>query len=212
MSTEQLIRMLAADRSERVASLGARLAAALAVGLAVSVVLFWLTLGPRPDIASAAGTPRFVFKFVVSLVVAVAAAGLVLRLVRPGADAGAWLVALLVGPVLLAVAIVLELLSVPQAAWWPRLVGANAYLCLASIPLLAAPVLAALLVALREGASTQPAVAGAIAGMLAGSLGAVLYAAHCVDDSPLFVATWYGLAIGLVTAVGALAGARLLRW
>lgn len=212
MSTEQLIRMLAADRTGRAAALGARLAAALAVGLAVAAGLFWLTLGPRPDIASAAGTLRFLFKFVVTLVVAVAAGGLVLRLVRPGADAGAWLVALLVGPVLLAVAVVLELLSVPQSAWWPRLVGANSYLCLVSIPLLAAPVLAALLVALREGAPTRPAVAGAIAGALAGSLGAALYAAHCVDDSPLFVATWYGIAIALVTAIGALAGARLLRW
>jgi hypothetical protein len=56
------------------------------------------------------------------------------------------------------------------------------------------------------------AIAGAMAGALAGSLGAVLYAAHCVDDSPLFVATWYGIAIALVTAVGALLGHRLLRW
>ena len=58
----------------------------------------------------------------------------------------------------------------------------------------------------------SPALAGAVAGTLAGSLGAALYAAHCVDDSPLFVATWYGLAITVVAVVGALLGARLLRW
>jgi hypothetical protein len=212
MSTEALIRMLAADRAGRATSVGARLAAALALGLAVAALLFWLMLGPRPDIASAAGTSRFLLKFVVTFALAVATAGLVLRLVRPGAARGAWLAALLVGPVLLAVAVLLELVSAPQSAWWPRLVGANSYLCLSSIPLLAAPVLAALLVALREGAPTQPAVAGAIAGALAGSLGALLYATHCVDDSPLFVATWYGIAIVLVTAVGALLGHRLLRW
>jgi hypothetical protein len=39
-----------------------------------------------------------------------------------------------------------------------------------------------------------------------------LYAAHCSDDSPLFVATWYTLATALVAAIGALAGARFLRF
>ncbi|MGA7427255.1 MAG: NrsF family protein, partial [Rhodoplanes sp.] len=32
------------------------------------------------------------------------------------------------------------------------------------------------------------------------------------DDSPLFVATWYSLAITLVVAVGAVLGPRVLRW
>jgi hypothetical protein len=38
-----------------------------------------------------------------------------------------------------------------------------------------------------------------------------MYAAHCTDDSPLFVATWYTLATALVTAIGALLGVRFLR-
>ena len=37
---------------------------------------------------------------------------------------------------------------------------------------------------------------------------ATLYASHCTDDSPLFVATWYTIATALVAAVGALAGSR----
>jgi len=41
---------------------------------------------------------------------------------------------------------------------------------------------------------------------------ATLYAAHCTDDSPLFVATWYTLATALVTALGALIGSKLLRF
>ena len=51
-----------------------------------------------------------------------------------------------------------------------------------------------------------PALAGAIAGMLSAGLAATLYASHCTDDSPLFVATWYTIATALVTAIGALAG------
>jgi hypothetical protein len=212
MKTDELIRALAADQPGRLPSLGTRFAAALAMGLVIAAILFWLALGPRPDIAAAAGMLPFVFKFVVTLVLAAAAAGLVLRLARPGAARGAWQLALLLAPILLALGIVLELFSVPQSGWWPRLIGTNSLLCLASIPLLAAPVLAAVMLALRQGAPTEPAIAGAVAGLLAGSLGAALYAAHCVDDSPLFVATWYGLAIALTTLAGALLGARLLRW
>jgi hypothetical protein len=66
--------------------------------------------------------------------------------------------------------------------------------------------------ALRAGAPRVPAWAGAVAGLLAGCLSAALYATHCPDDSPLFVAVWYALAVMLVTLAGALAGHRLLRW
>jgi hypothetical protein len=43
-------------------------------------------------------------------------------------------------------------------------------------------------------------------------VGATLYASHCTDDSPLFVATWYSIATALVAAIGALAGSRMLRF
>jgi hypothetical protein len=38
------------------------------------------------------------------------------------------------------------------------------------------------------------------------------YATNCFDDSPLFVVTWYPLAIGTVTLAGYLSGRWLLRW
>ena len=79
---------------------------------------------------------------------------------------------------------------------------------LLSCPLL----LAAALIGLRHGAPTRPALAGAIAGLLSAGLAATLYAAHCTDDSPLFVATWYTIATAMVAAIGALAGSRLLRF
>jgi hypothetical protein len=47
---------------------------------------------------------------------------------------------------------------------------------------------------------------------VAAGLAATLYASHCADDSPLFVATWYSLAIALVVAAGAWLGPRVLRW
>jgi hypothetical protein len=91
-------------------------------------------------------------------------------------------------------------------------VGINAIFCLKSIPFLAAAPLVAVLLALRQGAPEHPTLAGAAAGLFAGAIGAACYATHCPDDSPLFVAAWYTLAIGFVAAIGAAAGRRLLRW
>jgi hypothetical protein len=91
-----------------------------------------------------------------------------------------------------------------------RLVGNNSKICMSGIPLISLPLLAAALIGLRHGAPTRPALAGAIAGLVSSGLAATLYAAHCTDDSPLFVATWYTLATALVSVVGALAGRKVL--
>jgi hypothetical protein len=66
--------------------------------------------------------------------------------------------------------------------------------------------------ALRNAAPANPGLAGAIAGLASAGIAATLYASHCVDDSPLFVMTWYSLAIGVVTLIGYFAGRRWLAW
>lgn len=105
-----------------------------------------------------------------------------------------------------------ELVVMPPSTWMPRLVGVNARFCLIVIPLLSIPPLVGFLAALRQTAPANPGLAGALAGLGAGGIGATLYASHCIDDSPLFVLTWYSLAIAIVTSVGFLAGRHLLRW
>ncbi|MDQ6436138.1 NrsF family protein [Mesorhizobium sp. LHD-90] len=210
MDTESLIRGLAGDAKQAGPRLSAVLAGALAVAVAVAGLAFFAMLGPRPDIALAAETPRFLFKFVVTLALALTAAGAFSALARPGAPV-AWRL-LAAAPLLVLAAVAVELLLVPQDQWEARWIGANAAQCLTFIPLIALGPLAILLWAMRRGAPTRPRAAGALAGLLAGGIAATFYAAHCADDSPLFVATWYTLAIVLLTAVGATAGARLLRW
>jgi hypothetical protein len=93
-----------------------------------------------------------------------------------------------------------------------RLVGSNSKICLTVIPALSLPLLIAALIGLRHGAPSRPALSGAIAGLLSAGFAATLYASHCTDDSPLFVATWYTLAVALVAAVGALVGSRVLKY
>jgi hypothetical protein len=212
MKTDELIRALTADHAPRGASLERALAGAAAAGFATAAALFVLILGPRPDIVTAFGEPRFAFKFVITLLLAASSAMVGLRLARPMDPASPWRAVLAAVPIILLVAVLVELIVVPLGSWPDRLIGSNSMLCLTSIPLLAAPVLVATLLVLRRGASLRPGLTGAVAGLLAGALGAALYAAHCPDDSPLFVMAWYGLAIAAVAIVGALAGAKVLRW
>jgi hypothetical protein len=210
MRTDDLIRALAADRTAAPQPPGRMLVLAAAAGLALSAMAFAIWLGPRPDIAEAATHARFLFKPLLMLALAAMSGWLLLRLMRPGAPVR--LLALAAIPAVLAVAVAAELVTLPPSRWPGALVGDNWYLCLGLIPLLSLPLAAALLFALRHGAPTRPAIAGAVAGLTASSLAAALYAVNCTDDSPLFVATWYSLAIAAVSIASALAGHRMLRW
>jgi hypothetical protein len=210
--TFELIAALAADPVSEPIRLGRRVAAALVIGLVGSVALYGLLLGPRPDIAAACGTMRFWLKFVDSFAFSLPTLLLTLRLARPDAKPRALALWLAAPFILLAAGVVVELSVVPQTEWMSRLVGANAMHCTITIPMLAAPVLAALIVALRAGAPLHPGLTGALAGAAAAGVGALVYASSCPDDSPLFVATWYPLATLICMGVGALAGRRFLAW
>ena len=212
MKTSELIAALAADPVPEPVRLGRRITAALAIGFLGSLAIYVLMLGPRPDMAAALGSMRFWLKFVDSFAFALPTFLLTLRLARPDAKPRALTLWLLAPFVLLAAGVVAELVLVPQSAWMSRLMGANAMHCTVTIPTLAAPVLVALIVALRPGAPLYPGLTGAMAGAAAAGVGALLYASSCPDDSPLFVATWYPLATLICMGVGALAGRRFLAW
>jgi len=214
MRTEDLINALALDHAARPRPAPLRLTflAAIGAGFACAVVAFALALGVRPDVASAVETWRYDFKFIMTLTLAFTSARLVWRLARPGADARSAEFAMMTAPVLLLCAVAYELWAVPGNSWLPRAIGTNSVACVVSITLLSLAPLAAAFYALREGAPLKPGLAGAAAGLLASSLAATLYAMHCPDDSPLFGAIWYTLAIGVVSFAGMLAGRRLLRW
>jgi hypothetical protein len=212
VKTSELIAALAADPVPEQIRLGRRVALALVVGLAASVVLYWLLLGPRPDIAAASGSMRFWMKFVDSFAFALPTLLLTLRLAHPDAKPRALALWLIAPFILLGAGVVIELVIVPQSEWMSRLMGSTAMHCTITIPILAAPVLAALIVALRAGAPLHPGLTGALAGAAAAGVGALVYASSCPGDSPLFVATWYPLATLICMGVGALAGRRFLAW
>jgi hypothetical protein len=211
VKTEELIRVLAADGVRPVVPVTRKLWRALALGVLASIALFLLLLHPRADIPRAIFTVRFDFKLVFALSVAVAAALFLRENARPFVPER-WRWPLIVGPILLVAGVIVELATQPVTAWETRLVGHNAVHCLSLIPVLSLPLAICLFTALRHAAPMKPALAGATAGLVASGVGSMLYALTCPDDSPLFVATWYSIAILLVTSVAAGVGRRLLRW
>jgi hypothetical protein len=211
MKTEELIRVLAADGARPVTPIGNTLLRALLTGTLLSTALFFLLLHPRADIGRAMFTVAFDFKLLVMVCVTAGSASFLAYSALPAPEAARhWL--LWLAPLLLAAGVVAELAMVPMDSWEGRWLGHNAAHCLSLVPLLSLPLLPCLFFALRRAAPLRPSLAGAAAGLLAGGVGAILYALTCPDDSPLFVATWYSIAIASVAGVSAIAGARWLRW
>ena len=212
MKTENLIAALVADGPSIETPIARKVALALVCGFALSAALFFWQLGWRPDIGEARGTLPFLFKFVVNAALLIPAALLTAHLARPDATPGLWGWALLIAPLLLVAGVSAELVASPINVWTAKLIGTNAVACVTLIVLLSTLPFAALFFALSQGAPAEPGLAGAVAGIAAGALAATLYAMHCTDDSPLFVATWYTIGIGIMALAGSVLGERLLRW
>jgi hypothetical protein len=212
MDTETLITALASEVRQRRLPLASAWWLAAGAAIALAAGMFLLTLGPRPDFSEAVASPRFVLKFIVTISLALSSFALVRALSRPGAPWRSALPVLAAAPLLLLAAVGLELVLLPPERWATEMMGTNSTACLLYIPLIGAAPLGILLLALRHGAPTRPAAAGTVCGLLAGGIAAAFYAAHCDNDSPLFVAAWYPIAIGVLAAVGATAARRTARW
>lgn len=210
MKTDDLIKGLSADAGIKPMPMRRAWLSGLAAAILLAAIVFFPMLGPRPDVAAAVGTMRFDLKLVLTLTLSVTSAIALARMALPGASISrVWL---LVAPALLLVAFVAEWLILPADLRMTRMMGTNNMRCLIAIPAIGALPLVALLLALRHGAPTDPTRAGAVAGLLAGGVAATFYALHCFDDSPLFVAVWYTMAIGILALIGAIASRLILRW
>ena len=211
MKTDMLIRVLTADAARPVIPIGRLLSIALAAGAAASLALFALLLEPRADL------PDAIRGFGLTMKIGFAGCLLATAGVSLGAMARPLpqrriLRGLVLAPLLLASAVVATLVTSEPSTWATQLVGHNPMGCLVHIWLLSVVPACLLMLALRRGAPARPGLAGAIAGLAAGALGASLFAFACPEDSLLFVATWYSLAIGTVTALCYCIGRRWLRW
>jgi hypothetical protein len=211
VKTDDLISMLSEDAPVRT-RLGPMLLGALLGGVVISAALLLATIGIRHDMANAIETARVLFKIVTTLTLAVTACGLVFRIGRPGIPLKISTLSLLIPLALVIAGVATELTTIPEDTWHTALMGRNATFCVFFIPVLSLAPLAGFLWALKSAAPANPTLGGAVAGLASAGLAAALYAWHCPDDSPLFLATWYTAAATAVTALGALIGSRYLRW
>lgn len=211
MQTDDLINLLAKDARVRI-RFGQIFLVALAIGVAISAVLLLSTLGIRKNMAEAIETPRVLFKLGLTLLLAITSARLAFRIGKPGVSLRSSVLALILPLAVLFLGVAAELTVVPQDAWGNSLKGQYWNFCLVFVPMLSIAPLAAILYSVRQGAPENPGLAGAAAGLAASGIAAAIYAWHCPDDSPLFLATWYSIGILVVTTAGSLIGRRVLRW
>jgi hypothetical protein len=213
MKTDDLVKALAADAKSVEPPITRTLAVAIALGTVISLVCFLRALGVRPDfLQSMTDSGRFIFKFMLTLSVAVPGFVLLRGMSRPDFVPGNRLWWLALAPVLLSAAVAFELLSVPIDAWHAQMMGHNSHNCLTIIPLLSLPPFVTVIYALRSGAPANPTMAGAIGGLLSAGIAATLYASNCTDDSPLFVGLWYPIGFALMATLGAWTGSKILPW
>lgn len=213
MSTDDLIARLGADAGPAPRRLAARrVLAGLTVGVVASAIVMQLWLGVREGIADTAADPAFWLKFAYTAGIAVALAGLAVRLGRPGARLLNLGLAGLAPPAILLILALSEFAASPAASRTALVMGSSSDVCPWRIVALSAPVLIGLLWALRGLAPTRPALSGVAAGLCAGGAGAFVYAFHCGEYALPFLAVWYSLGVLICGVLGGLIGWRLLRW
>lgn len=213
MNTQDLIRAVVADNAHVEPPVARTLLLALVPALLAAAGFYMLVMELRSDFWwSIVHSPRFQFKFLYTAAIALTAFLLARRLSRPEESARGLIWLLAIPAVMIASGVAVELYLVPADHWSVYAIGQNAVACTLLIPLLSLAPLVAVFYALRGGAPSNPALAGAMGGLLSAALGAFLYASHCVDDSPLFVSIWYTIGMSAVTLAGAALGARLLKW
>lgn len=212
MKTRDLIQLLVEDGKQPPSPLGTTVALLFLGGVVLIVAIFAIFVGIRPDFSEAIWTARVVFKMAIVIALAVAGFSLLLQLGRPTARVAPWIWFIAALTAVLLTGSIVELFVIPANQWVSSLNGSNRTLCLVAIPALSIIPLVAAILGLRSGAPRNSTLAGAGAGLAAAAVGATLYALNCNNDSPLFVAAWYPIAIGFVVLTGATLGRATLRW
>lgn len=213
MKTDELIDLLGTN-VERVDRyfVPRALAAAVGVGAFLSLAVMLLVFGLRSDAVTVNAFIFLVLKLAFTIIVAVLATVMLIKVARPGGERRVPLIWLAI-PFALIVLLALGSLALAPSMHWDRMILGDRWLeCLLSIPIIAIVPFAAVIWALRQMAPTDLVRAGALGGLLAGAISATGYALHCMDDTLPFVALWYGGTIAACTLAGALLGPRLLRW
>lgn len=212
MKTDDLIAMIASD-AKPVArfSIPRRLALTGTATAAAALVILVPWLGLR-DMGQAVGDASYWMKTIYTAALGVGGFLLAERLARPGARSRRGFIVALAGILVMAAIAIVQLALLSGEQLPAALLGSTWDRCPWRIGLLALPGLLAALLVMRRFAPTRPALAGAGAGLFVGGVAATVYGLHCGETSAAFTLIWYTAGIAASTAIGALAGWRILRW
>ena len=212
MNTEQLIARLALDvEPVRPLRTPAVRAARWLAGSAVYLGVLVMVMSPRDDLAARMGDLRFMVDQAAALLTvltaAIAAFALTIPGTRrtvvwlPGASAALWLAAVSAG----------ALREVSLARPGDVLFRTD-WGCVATVLAGAALPVVTMAAMLRRGVPLAPHVAAGLGGLAAAALGNLGACVFHPDSSNLIVLVWHCGTVLAVAAVGAVAGAHLLRW
>ncbi len=84
--------------------------------------------------------------------------------------------------------------------------------CTYKMVLLSIPAVIGLTVLMRRGAPTDIRRTALLSGLAAAAWGAFVFVFACPSNDPLYIAVWYSLGCGIVTAISRLVLPRLSRW
>lgn len=212
MTDNDLINSLAADlrpverhRTER------DLALAVGAGTIASAMLVWSSLGIQNGLDGPAIAP-VIMKDFYGLALAAIGGVAALHLSRPGSLPCSVKLPLASVFATLAGIAAVQLTGIDRTDLATMVIGSSWQWCSVRIVALALPIFAAMVIMLRRQAPVRPRRAGAAAGLVAGALSSSIYAFACTEQSAAFVLVWYTAGIAVTTAIGWLAGPKLLHW
>lgn len=212
MRTDELIALLATQTPPPRGVYLRRVALTLLALVAVAVAVVAATLGLRADLVDlfANGNRAFKYAFTTTLLLA---SGLAWWRDGKGARGGTGplMFVLLVCGWLLILSVKSAFLTDP-AVLKATLFNRTAFYCVGVTSALA---LGASLILARLGRAMMPQDArthGYLGALFAISIGLFAYALHCPADEPLYIATWYGLAVTAFTAAAGPVLARRAVW
>lgn len=208
-----LIDELVADLKPVKAVTPTALARRLGIALLASLLLVTAGIGLRPDWAEALLTPVMWWNIGCTGLVGLSGAAMLYVAALPGRPAPRWPVAgLLAGAGLALATAITYLASDPAEALSHARGPMDGLRCGAWILLASVPPLLACLAFIRRSAPVRPARAALLTGLVSGSFGALAFALHCPEDTPLHVAAWHVLAIGVLAVSARALLTRWLRW
>ncbi|OCX65359.1 hypothetical protein BFP70_09850 [Thioclava sp. SK-1] len=206
MMTQDLIAQLSQQPAARPMRPG-RYGAVLVLAALLPLLGFWGIMGLRPGLLQMLAQPVVALKTALPLFCAGWSLFAVIRFTRPGARLPLWPLIL---PLLVGIGLIVYGVAPASgsAQWTPFYISE----CVGLIIVLAAlPIVVAVHV-FSQGASTRPGASAALSGLAASSLAASGYSLYCTQDNPLFFVIWYGIAIGVSTALSWGIGRSRFSW